>query len=93
VNVDEKGTANTNTPFAWDPRTDKFFSKPGSKVFERIAQKRGFTVQQLQVEFVKRAKLLWTMYQQNITEFHEVQRIINDYYKDSASVLAKFGVK
>lgn len=92
VSVDKEGTALVNTPFKWDPATDTFYFKKKSKAFEKISARRGIPLEELQKEFLTRAKLLYALYKQKIYGFDEVGSIINDYYKNPAAVLNKFDV-
>ena len=93
VNISRDGTAFVNTPFKWDPAKDVFYYKQQSKVFEKISVKTGITVEKLQSELVVRAKLLYELYKRKIFGFNEVQKVINDYYKNPVEVLEKFNIQ
>jgi flagellar protein FlaI len=93
VNVNRDGTALINTPLLWDPSKDIFFYKKQSKVFERISARHGIPLEKLQIEFTVRTRLIYEMYKRKIFEFEEVQKIINDYYKNPIEVLAKFNIE
>ncbi|MFA5019668.1 MAG: ATPase, T2SS/T4P/T4SS family [Candidatus Pacearchaeota archaeon] len=93
INVNPEGIAITNTPFMWNPQDDKFYFKKDSKVFEKIKMRYGLTDRELQVEFVRRTKLLYAMYLQRIYSFHEIQKIISEYYKHPIEVLRRFGIE
>ncbi len=93
VDVTPEGIAITNTPFVWNPRDDRFYYKKESKVFEKISTRFGLTKEELTREFELRAKLLFELYKRRIFGFEEVQRIINEYYKNPKAVLERFGVK
>src|SRR3989338_5492695 len=93
VNVNRDGTALINTPLLWDPNKDIFFFKKNSKVFEKIMIRYGLTMDEIQTEFTVRTKLIYEMYKRKIFEFEEVQKIINDYYKNPIEVLAKFNIE
>ena len=93
VSVNTDGTAIINTPFVWDPSQDSFFFKKQSKVFEKICSRNGMSVEQLQIEFKRRAQLLYALAQQKVFEFEEVGKIINEYYKNPAAVLQRYGVQ
>ena len=92
VNVNRDGTALVNTPLLWDPAKDIFFFKKQSKVFERISAKHGIPLEKLQKEFVTRTKLLYELYKQKIFGFEDVQKIINDYYKNPVEILNKYNI-
>lgn len=93
VNVKEGGAADTNTPFMWDPGQDKFYFKKGSKVFEKIEKRSGISQQELESEFNRRVKLLFTLFQKKVNSFEELKRLVNDYYANPKAVLDKYGVK
>ena len=93
VSVTADGTAVTNTPFMWDPGKDKFFFKRDSRVFEKIQKKHGISVDQLYVDFDKRVKLIYELYKRQINNFEELQRIINDFYKNPEAIYSRFGIQ
>lgn len=92
VNVDPDGIAITNTPFAWNSLEDKFYFKKESKIFEKISKRYGITKEELSEEFRKRTQLIYKLYQNKVFKFHDVQEIINEYYKKPEEILKKFGV-
>jgi flagellar protein FlaI len=92
VNVTPDGIAVTNTPFMWNSREDMFYFKKATHVFEKISQRFGFTVPELEKEFRLRTMLLNELIKRKIFGFKEVQDIINHYFKDSESVLSSFGI-
>ena len=93
INVKRDGTAFVNTPFIWNPREDLFYFKKESKVLEKISVRYGIPLETLQQDFIKKAKLLYTLYQRKIFEFDDIRRIINDYYKNPESVLKYYGIE
>ena len=93
VNVNRDGTALINTPLIWDPRKDVFYFKKQSKVFEKISARQGIPLDRLYREFSARTKLLYALYKKKVFGFEEIQKVINDYYKNSAEVLNKFEIE
>ncbi len=93
VNVDEEGVAQTNTPFIWNASEDDFYFKSQSRIFEKIAQDYGMSMQELETEFKRRTLLIYRMYEQKIFGFKQVQELINEYYKKPEIVLQKFGIR
>lgn len=93
INVKADGTAETNTPFIWDPARDKFYFKRSSHVFEKIQKRHGISQETLQSDFDKRVKLIAELYKQQFNDFELLQRLINDFYKNPATVYAKFGIQ
>ena len=86
------GTLTKNTPFVWDPATDKFFFKEDSYIFQKIQTQYGLSVDYLKKEFERRTKLLYEMYKRNISGYKEVHQIINMYYKTPEEVLKRFNI-
>lgn len=93
INVDRDGTAMINTVFKWDAAQDVFFQKKRSKVFEKLSMRRGIPIETLEKEFFIRSKLLYELFRRKIFGFDEMQRIINEYYKNPEAVLSKYGIK
>jgi len=92
VNVNKDGTALINTPLIWDPSSDAFYFKKQSKVFEKIANRHGISIDELHGEFTRRTKLLYALYQGKVFGFDDVGRIINEYYKNPNAVLSRYGI-
>jgi len=92
VNVQNDGTATTNTPFSWNPADDNFYFKKDSKIFTKISERYGLSIEKLHKEFETRTKILYGMFQQKILSYEEVQRVITDYHKSPQVVLKKFGI-
>ena len=93
VNVNKDGTALINTPMTWDPKTDSFYFKKQSKVFEKISSKYGIPIDKLQREFMVRTKLLLELSKRKIWGFEDVQKVINDYYKNPVEVLSRYNIE
>ena len=93
INVKSDGSALINTPFTWNPEQDAYYFKKESKVLEKISARYGVPIPELQEEFVKRAKLLYTLYKQKIFGFDEMKKIVNSYYKNPEDVLKRYGIK
>ncbi len=84
---DQVGQATTNTPFKWDPATDKFFFKTNSGVLRRISVTHGISMEKMLKEFQLRIMVLIAMHKKRIIEAREVQDIINLYYKNQRKAL------
>ncbi len=90
VNVSPEGIAMTNTPFIWNPQDDRFYYKKDSRVFEKIAARYGMPVQKIRGDFENRTRLLFALYKNKVFDFNEIQRIINNYYKNPEEVLREY---
>jgi len=93
VNVDPNGIATINTPFSWNASEDKFYSKSGSKVFEKISKRYGLSMEELELEFRKRSQIIYQLYKQKINKFEQVQELIIKYYKRPDEVLHELGMQ
>jgi len=93
INVTAEGVALTNTPFIWNAREDQFYFKKNSKIFGKISERFGMTLNELQEEFRKRTQLIYKMYENKIFDFQQFQDFITQYYKKPEEVLGKFGVQ
>jgi len=90
--TEELGKANINTPFKWDPRSDTFMFKRDSKIFDKIALKRGLTRDEIWKEYDRRVKLFVKMYQMGIVGFKEVHDVVANYYKTPQKIIQQFGL-
>ncbi len=88
------GVVESAMPYVWEPIKDAFTAKEtgASIMLQKISANTGIPVKELQNEIKKRAEILRKMAQRGITDFKEVNRIINAYYKDSEKVLREFGI-
>jgi len=92
VSVDKDGVAVTNTSSKWSPADDKFYYSKKSKVFEKICEKFGLSMEELFKEFDVRTRLLYALFNSKVLGFEDVQRVISDYGKSPEVVLKKYGV-
>jgi flagellar protein FlaI len=92
VDVNSNGVAVTNTPFIWNPQDDKFYFKKDSKVFEKISKRYGVAKEELVNELLIRTRLIYELYKRKIFGFSEVQKIVNEYYRNPKGVLRSFGL-
>ncbi len=93
VDIESSSKIKTNTIFKWNPREDNFYFKTASQVFEKISKRYGIDQEKLIEEFEMRSKILFELFKRNITDFHELQKIIMSYYKNPEDVLKKFKIK
>ncbi len=93
ISVSEEGSAETNMPFKWDPKTDTFYyNLDNSHVIQQLIERHGFTKETLMQEFEFRTKLLYELYRRKIFDYREVQKIINEYMRAPRRVLKQFGI-
>jgi len=86
------GAIEKNTPFVWDPQTDRFLFKRESHIFKKLQEEYGLSPEQIAKEFERRTLLLWEMYKRKITGYKEVHNIISTYYKTPEEVLRRFNI-
>ncbi len=87
VQINDDGSATINRPFVWNPSTDYFDYSSESHVFKKVASERGIDVQQMNVEFEMKRRFLSGLYNKAIFSFHEVQEMINKYYRNPEEAL------
>jgi archaeal flagellar protein FlaI len=92
VNVTNEGVAVTNTPYIWNSSDNNFYFKKESKIFKKISDRYGISLEELNLEFKKRVKLIYNIYNKGIFKFEEVQKLIHEYYKKPEEILKKFNV-
>lgn len=92
VNVTPEGVALTNTPYTWNASDDQFYFKRQSKVFEKISQRAGVPLGQLEREFQYRVRLLYALHKQKFYDFRSVQELVNLYYKSPEKILRQYGI-
>ncbi|MEK6926536.1 MAG: type II/IV secretion system ATPase subunit [Nanoarchaeota archaeon] len=92
INVTPDGIALTNTPFVWNPAEDKFYFKKVSKIFEKIARRYGLQMEEIELEFRRRVKVMYELYKRKNFKFDEVRDIVRKYYKKPNDVLRELGV-
>lgn len=89
---EDVGKAQVNVLFNWDPRTDTFYFKTDSYIFEKLVSHYGFTKDQIIQEFENRTRLLYALYQRKIFDYKQVQAIINEYARSPRKVLKDYGI-
>jgi flagellar protein FlaI len=92
INVTSDGIALTNTPYVWNAADDRFYFKKTSKIFEKISKRYGLRMEDIDLEFRRRVRLIYELYKMDITGFEEVKEIIKQYYKKPQEILTRFGI-
>ncbi len=90
--VPKTGEVKTNVIFQWDPITDTFEWINPSIIVERLVKAKGGTVEEAYAEIERRRQILEWMYKNEITDYKEVTKIINRYYKEPASLIKEIGL-
>ncbi len=81
------GNLQVNNVFEYDPVSDTFSFTGRSRIYNEIAEFRGWTRDQLEEEIGVRRRILEAMREQEITDYIAVSRIIQAYTIDRAKVL------
>ncbi len=89
VEINDDGSATINKPFVWNPSVDKFDYSSESVVFKRVAEERGIDIQKLNMEFEMKRRFLAGLYERSVFSFHQVQDMINRFYKNPEDALSK----
>ncbi|UCC91526.1 MAG: type II/IV secretion system ATPase subunit [Candidatus Aenigmatarchaeota archaeon] len=87
--IDPKtGTPHSLTVFNWSPSTDTFSENlEESYLLKKMAFERGVTYDDIIKELKMRAKILEWMRKFGVTNFDEVGKLINLYYKEPSIIL------
>lgn len=84
----EKDLPLTTNIFEWVPLNDKFSSKGESKVLDSVARMGGLTQESVQMEILRRKRILEWLRDNKIFDYREVSRIVNGYYTGPERVMA-----
>jgi len=82
------GNLRVNTVFTYDPVRDRFSFTGRSQIYSDIAEKRGWTREQLESEIQLRKKVLEEMKTQGIKDYISVATLFHAYHIDPENVLA-----
>lgn len=93
ISIGKDGGNIVNKPFIWDPTNDKYDYVTESDIFKKLIKQQGLSEDEIIQEWKNRTLLLITMYNAGMFDFHEVQRVIDAYYKSPKDVLQKFGIR
>nr|WP_319377278.1 type II/IV secretion system ATPase subunit [uncultured Methanoregula sp.] len=85
------GNLQVNNVFLYDPVKDVFSYTGRSQVYSDIADRRGWTKDQLESEVSLRKSVLSAMRQQEITDYISVASLFHAYNIDAKGVLANIG--
>ena len=82
------GNLQVNNVFTYDPVHDQTSYTGRSQVYSSIAERRGWTREQLGTEIAVRKNLLDEMHNQGIRDYISVASIFHNYHINRAEVLA-----
>jgi flagellar protein FlaI len=82
------GNLRVNNVFVYDPVRDRFSFTGRSQIYSDIAEKRGWTRDQLESEIMVRKNLLEEMQKQDIRDYVSVATLFHAYNIDARNVLA-----
>jgi archaeal flagellar protein FlaI len=85
------GSLRVNTVFTYDPVTDKFSYQGRSQVYADIAEKRGWSREQLDDEIRIRRMILIAMKAQGMLDYISVSQLFQAYNIDAAGVIESIG--
>jgi flagellar protein FlaI len=77
----------TNEVFKWNSSRDTFDYTGRSYILERIAEKKGISIEEVVEEIQRRAEVIDWMARRNIRNYKEVSNIIRGYYERPESIL------
>ena len=73
--------------FEWVPIKDEFVPGDESKVLEDIARMGGMTHEGIQVELLRRKKILEWIKDMRVFDYHEFSRVVSEYYTNPERVV------
>ena len=82
------GNLRVNNVFVYDPVRDKFNYSGRSQIYSDIAEKRGWTREQLEADILTRKNLLEEMKKQGIKDYISVATLFHAFQIDAKNVLA-----
>jgi archaeal flagellar protein FlaI len=82
------GNLQVNNVFKYDPLHDRTTYTGRSQVYSKMAEKRGWTRDQLDTEIAVRKNLLEEMHKQGIRDYISVASLFHSYHINRADVLA-----
>jgi flagellar protein FlaI len=77
----------TNEVYKWNPGEDAFDFTGRSYILERIADKKGVSVEEAAEEIQRRSKVVEWMVKRNIRNYKDVSDIVRSYYENPEAVL------
>jgi flagellar protein FlaI len=77
----------TNEIFKWNAVSDTFDYTGRSYILERIAEKKGITIEQAKEELERRIRVIDWMAKRNIRNYKDVSNTIRSYYENPDSFL------
>jgi flagellar protein FlaI len=77
----------TNEVYKWNPAEDTFDFTGRSYIMERIAEKKGISIEEANEEIQRRAKVIEWIAKQDIRNYKEVSDVIRSYYENPESIL------
>ena len=88
VGLDENRTPITNRVFKWNPITDTFDIQSSSVMLRQISEATGLSEEDISNELKRRMMLLEWMRMRNISNYRDVNSVINIYYNFPDRVMA-----
>jgi flagellar protein FlaI len=79
----------TNEVYRWNPVGDTFDFTGRSYVMERIAEKKGITLEEANEEIQRRAKVIEWMSKRDVRNYKEVSDVIRSYYENPEAILSE----
>jgi ribosomal protein S19 len=87
----ETAEAETFRSVEWNPSDDTFVFNKDSHLLKKIAHNKGTTVEEAIEEISRRKTVLDWMVKNNIKDYVEVCRVINEYYKNPEKIMKQIG--
>lgn len=85
----QTGDLLTNAVFRWDATSDRFQYYGHSHIFDQIAKINNWTMAQVEAEWTRRKQVLAWLIDHKIRHIDDVSRIISEYYRRPATLMAR----
>ena len=87
--VDPNGIARINRAYSWLPESDAFEKRGYSWLLQKISQKKGISLEDLQVDMENRKKVLDSLVERGVKDYKEVANAIAEYKKDKVKFISE----
>jgi flagellar protein FlaI len=71
----------------WNPEKDKFEIVNKSSILEKIRKRYGLSEKEIKEEIKRRMLVLQWLFEKNITDYKDVAKVIESYYRNPAQVI------
>jgi len=89
VGLNEEGNVLTNEVFRWDAETDSYSYGGHSYILEKIADRYGLQLDEVEQEVAQRRQVIDLFVEKNVKDYRKVVSYLNSYYSDPEKLMEK----